>query len=71
MIDCIKGVLILYHRKRDTLIKDNVIFLDIIHFCPFARSEAPTEGRRAEGANLDRHLDPYHGKQGESNLASS
>ena len=24
-----------------------------------------------EGANLDRHLVPYHGKQGESNLASS
>ena len=24
-----------------------------------------------EGANLDRHLVPYHGKQGESNHASS
>ena len=30
-------------------------------------------GRRPEGdgANLDRHLVPYHVKQGESNLASS
>ena len=27
--------------------------------------------RGCEGANLDRHLVPYHGKQGESNLASS
>ena len=40
---------------------------------PLARREAPAEGRRPEreGANLDRHLVPYHGKQGESNLASS
>ena len=35
---------------------------------PLARRQAPTEG---EGANLDRHLVPYHGRQGESNLASS
>ena len=34
--------------------------------CPLARREAP-----AEGANLGRHLVPYHVKQGESNLASS
>ena len=41
--------------------------------CPLARREAPAEGRRpkGEGANLDRHLVPYHVKQGESNLASS
>ena len=40
---------------------------------PLARREAPAEGRRpeGEGANLDRHLVPYHGKQRESNLASS
>ena len=33
---------------------------------------AQSAGRRpeGEGANLDRHLVPYHGKQGESNLAS-
>ena len=41
--------------------------------CPLAVRKAPAEGRRpeGEGANLDRHLVPYHGKQGESNLASS
>ena len=41
--------------------------------CPLARREAPAEGRRpeGEGANLGRHLVPYHVKQGESNLASS
>ena len=33
---------------------------------PSPRGEAP-----GEGANLDRHLIPYHVKQGESNLASS
>ena len=40
---------------------------------PLARRKAPAEGRRpeGEGANLDQHLVPYHGKQGESNLASS
>ena len=34
---------------------------------------APSAGRgpKAEGANLGRHLVPYHVKQGESNLASS
>ena len=59
-----------------------VSYLKITVFCmysmtyknhPLARREAPAEGRRpeGEGANLDRHLVPYHGKQGESNLASS
>ena len=40
---------------------------------PLARREAPPGGRRPEGkgANLDRHLVPYHVKQGESSLASS
>ena len=33
---------------------------------PLARRIAP-----AKGANLDRHLVPYHVKQGESNLTSS
>ena len=35
--------------------------------------EAPAEGRRpeSEGDNLDRHLVPYHVKQGESNLVLS
>ena len=32
---------------------------------------AGAPGGRSEGANLDRHLVPYHVKQGESNLASS
>ena len=43
------------------------------YFSPLARRKAPAEGQRpeGEGANLDRHLIPYHGKQGESNLASS
>ena len=38
-------------------------------------SPSPSANRRprakGEGLNLDRHLVPYHGKQGESNLASS
>ena len=40
---------------------------------PLARRKAPAEGRRPkdEGANLDRHLVPYHVKQGKSNLTSS
>ena len=40
---------------------------------PLARREAPPGGRRPEGkgANLDRHLVPYHVKQGESSLVSS
>ena len=40
---------------------------------PLARREPPPGGRRPEGkgANLDRHLVPYHVKQGESSLVSS
>ena len=34
----------------------------------FMFCDAPAE---AKGANLDRHLVPYHVKQGESNLATS
>ena len=35
---------------------------------PGAKRRPRVEG---ESANLDRHLVPYHGKQGESNLAST
>ena len=43
------------------------------HFNTLARRKAPAERQKpeGEGANLDRHLVPYHGKQSESNLASS
>ena len=42
------------------------------HVLP-ALCKTPTARSRpeGEGANLDRHLVPYHVKQGESNLASS
>ena len=51
----------------------NLLYVYCINNSPLARRKAPAEGRRpeGEGANLDRHLVPYHGKQGESNLASS
>ena len=43
------------------------------HFNTLARRKAPAERQKpeGEGANLDRHLVPYHGKQSESDLASS
>ena len=45
--------------------------LDLNEYNPLARRKAPAKGQRPEGANIDWHLVPYHGKQGESNLASS
>ena len=36
-----------------------------------AQSAGRGQRPEGEGANFDRHLVPYHGKQGESNLASS
>ena len=39
-------------------------FLTIVISSPLARREVPVEGRRpeGEGAHIDRHLVPYHGK---------
>ena len=53
-----------------------MVYCYILHLdrnYPLARRDASAEGRRpeGEGANLDRHLVPYHVKQGESNLTSS